>query len=126
LLVEKDFPHLPPESADGEDPSATAAKSGTKGFVVASTPTWPNRYRARSFLEGCPEKVRAMMLAVVKAVADAPPPQFVGGGKWEDMHGDMAGYFEVRVDGPNRRHSRLFASSSATARPSALAEPAWC
>lgn len=63
---------------------------------------------ARDFLEACPEKVRAMMLAVVKAVADAPPPQFSGGGKWEAMHDDMAGYYEVRVDGPSRRHYRLF------------------
>jgi hypothetical protein len=49
-----------------------------------------------------------MMLAVVKAVADAPPPMFSGGGKWEAMHGDMSGYYEIRVDGPNRRHYRLF------------------
>ena len=63
---------------------------------------------ARDFLEACPEKVRAMMLAVVKAVADAPPPQFAGGGKWEAMHGDMSGFYEVRVDGPNRHHYRLF------------------
>jgi Txe/YoeB family toxin of Txe-Axe toxin-antitoxin module len=63
---------------------------------------------AREFLEACPEKVRAMMLAVVNAVADAPPPQFSGGGKWEAMHGEMAGYYEVRVDGPGRHHYRLF------------------
>ena len=24
------------------------------------------------------------------------------------MHGDMAGYYEVRVDGPDRHHYRLF------------------
>jgi len=48
------------------------------------------------------------MIAVVKAVADAPPPVFSGGGKWEAMHGIMAGYYEVRVDGPQRRHYRLF------------------
>jgi Txe/YoeB family toxin of Txe-Axe toxin-antitoxin module len=63
---------------------------------------------AREFLLACPEKVRAMMFAVVNAVAAAPPPQFSGGGKWEAMHGDMAGYYEVRVDGPGRRHYRLF------------------
>jgi len=63
---------------------------------------------AKDFLEACPDKVRAMMVAVVKAVADAPPPQFSGGGKFEAMHGDMAGYYEVRVDGPNRHHYRLF------------------
>jgi hypothetical protein len=62
----------------------------------------------RDFLLTCPEKVRAMMLAVVNAVAEAPPPQFSGGGKWEAMHGTMAGYYEIRVDGPKRRHYRLF------------------
>jgi len=30
----------------------------------------------------------------------APPPRFSGGGKWEAMHGDMAGYYEVRATGP--------------------------
>ncbi len=49
-----------------------------------------------------------MMLAVVNAVADAPPPQFSGGGKWEAMHDEMAGYYEIRVDGPKRHHYRLF------------------
>jgi hypothetical protein len=49
-----------------------------------------------------------MMLAVVNAVAEAPPPQFSGGGKWEAMHGDMAGHHEIRVDGPKRHHYRLF------------------
>jgi hypothetical protein len=62
----------------------------------------------REFLDACPEKVRAMMIAVVKAVADAPPPMFSGGGKWEAMHDEMKGYYEVRVDGPKRHHYRLF------------------
>jgi len=48
------------------------------------------------------------MLAVLKAVADAPPPRFAGGGKWEAMHDEMKGYYEVRVDGPKRQHHRLF------------------
>jgi len=63
---------------------------------------------ARSFLDSCPVKVAATMLAVVKAVSEAPPPAFSGGGKWEAMHGKMKGFYEVRVDGPNRRHYRLF------------------
>jgi hypothetical protein len=45
-------------------------------------------------------KVQATIKAVLIAVAAAPPPAFSGGGKWEAMHGDMAGYFELRVDGP--------------------------
>ena len=48
------------------------------------------------------------MIAVVKAVADAPPPAFSGGGKWEAMHGDMNGFYEIRADGPKRHHYRLF------------------
>ena len=62
----------------------------------------------REFLEACPDKVRAMMVAVLHAVRDAPPPAFSGGGKWEAMHDEMAGLYEVRVDGPQRRHYRLF------------------
>jgi hypothetical protein len=62
----------------------------------------------RDFLARCPDKVREMMIAVVKAVADAPPPMFSGGGKWEAMHGGMSDYYEVRVDGPGRHHYRLF------------------
>jgi hypothetical protein len=48
------------------------------------------------------------MLAVLKAVAEAPPPQFSGGGKWKAMHDDMAGWHEVTVNGPKRHHYRLF------------------
>lgn len=62
----------------------------------------------REFLAGCPMKVQATMKAVLLAVAAAPPPAFSGGGKWEAMHGEMGGFYEVRVDGPQRRHYRLF------------------
>ena len=63
----------------------------------------------RDFLRDvCPTKVRATMRAVLAAVAAAPPKRFAGGGYWEAMKGDMAGWFEVRVDGPQRHHYRLF------------------
>ena len=48
------------------------------------------------------------MRAVLVAVAASPPKKFAGGGYWEAMKGDMAGWFEVRVDGPKRHHYRLF------------------
>ena len=48
------------------------------------------------------------MRAVLGAVAAAPPKRFAGGGYWEAMKGEMVGWFEVRVDGPGRRHYRLF------------------
>jgi hypothetical protein len=62
---------------------------------------------AIDFLDGLPAKVAAEIHAVLDAVADAPPPSFSGGGKWEAMHHEMAGYFEVRVQGGGKNH-RLF------------------
>lgn len=63
----------------------------------------------REFLNStCPPKVAATMYAVLTAVAQAPPKRFSGGGMWEAMHDDMTGWFEVRVNGPGRRHYRLF------------------
>lgn len=63
---------------------------------------------AVAFLDSCPTKVEAEMLATLDAVAEAPPPRFSGGGKWEAMHGDMNGYYEVRAQGPKREQFRLF------------------
>lgn len=63
---------------------------------------------AIDFLDDCPTKVAAYLLAVLDAVADASPPRYSGGGKWEAMHGDMAGYYEVRATGPDREQFRLF------------------
>jgi hypothetical protein len=63
---------------------------------------------AIEFLDGCPVKVAANLLAVLDAVAEAPPPQYSGGGKWEAMHGSMGGYYEARATGPQREQFRLF------------------
>lgn len=63
----------------------------------------------REFLRTvCPPGVRAKFNAVLNAVASATPKRFAGGGAWEAMHGEMTGWFEVRRDGPGRRHYRLF------------------
>ena len=62
---------------------------------------------ALGFFEGLTNKIAAEIHAVLDAVAEAPPPSFAGGGKWEAMHGDMAGFYEVRVQGEGRNH-RLF------------------
>lgn len=63
---------------------------------------------ALEFLDACPGKVDAEFSAVLDAVAGAPPPAFSGGGKWEAMHGDMGGYYEIRLTGPGREQFRLF------------------
>ena len=59
------------------------------------------------FLDGLPTKVAAEIHAVLDAVAEAPPPAFSGGGKWEAMHGDMAGFYEIRVQGGGKNHRLL-------------------
>jgi hypothetical protein len=51
--------------------------------------------------------VAAEFDAILDSVAKAPPPAFSGGGKWEAMHGDMAGVYEIRVAGGGSNH-RLF------------------
>lgn len=63
---------------------------------------------ADEFLQRCPPNVESRFYAVIEAVRDAPPPHFSGGGYWEAMHGDMGGYFEIRLTGPGRRQFRLF------------------
>lgn len=60
------------------------------------------------FLDSCPVGVRADLAAIVKAVADAPPMKFAGGGQWQAMRGDMAGFYEARTRGPRKRLYRLF------------------
>lgn len=63
---------------------------------------------ARDYLKTCDGNVRAKFAAALVAVAAAPPHKFAGGGYWEAMHGDMTGWYEVRVNGRNRSHHRLF------------------
>lgn len=67
----------------------------------------PRMTPALEFLDSVPAKVAAEIHAVLDAVAEAPPPAFSGGGKWEAMHGDMAGFYEIRVQGGGKNH-RLF------------------
>jgi hypothetical protein len=61
----------------------------------------------QAFLDSLPPKCAAEIQAVLDAVAAAPPPNFSGGGKWEAMHGSMAGIYEIRVRCAGANH-RLF------------------
>jgi len=68
----------------------------------------PNRtVPAIEFFDRLPAKLVAEFQAVLDAVAEAPPPAFSGGGKWEAMHDEMAGFYEVRIQGGGMNH-RLF------------------
>jgi Txe/YoeB family toxin of Txe-Axe toxin-antitoxin module len=75
----------------------------TSFFYVAADGSRP----VELFLDGCPSSVQNRITAVVVAVAEAPPHRFAGGGMWEAMHGDMKGWYEIRVD-YQRRHYRVF------------------
>lgn len=77
---------------------------------------------AEAFLDSCPAKVEATIMAVLEAVRAAPPPTFSGGGKWEAMHGAMGGYYEIRVTGPGRKHYRLFCLLDNCSRKSSPSE----
>lgn len=59
---------------------------------------------ALEFFETLSNKLAAEIHAVLDAVAEAPPPAFSGGGKWEAMRGEMAGFYEVRVQGGGLNH----------------------
>ena len=72
-------------------------------FFMAANGTKP----AEEWLLALPSKPAAEAIAVIKAVRDAPPPAFSGGGTWEAMHGEMAGIFEVRCRHGDQLH-RLF------------------
>ena len=49
------------------------------------------------YLESIPPQVAARIVTTAEAVADAPPYRFAGGGRREVMHGDMTGWYEIRV-----------------------------
>ena len=76
------------------------------GIVYYATQS--GKVPAEEFLDACPAKIDARFAAVLEAVRKAPPPQFSGGGYWEAMHGEMNGFYEIRLTGPGRRQYRLF------------------
>lgn len=47
-------------------------------------------------LENSPTSISIRFFAIVEAVCDQWP-RFSGGGYWEAMHGDMSGYYEIRI-----------------------------
>lgn len=87
---------------------AKLGPSSDDAYQIAYYVTGAGDLPARDFLRGCPMSVRAKLMAIVTQVALAPPPRFSGGGYWEAMKREMSGFYEVRADGPSRRHYRLF------------------
>lgn len=97
------------KSKSSEGPPAPLDRSPPWDVIYYKTkPGASGKIPAIEFLGNCPASIDAQFQAVLDAVASAPPPSFSGGGKWEAMHGDMGGYYEIRIDGPGREHFRLF------------------
>ena len=84
--------------------------------MIDRLPPWSIIYYAKAngavpalaFLDQCALNIDAEFMAVLDAVAAAPPPSFSGGGKWEAMRRPMGGWYEIRATGPGREQFRLF------------------
>ncbi|WP_375742807.1 hypothetical protein NR800_29055 [Corallococcus interemptor] len=63
---------------------------------------------AREFLLSCPKGVRGKFVSCVNFIARTPPPKLPRNKYFDPMTGDLTGVHEVRIDGPDRRHYRLF------------------
>lgn len=102
--------------SNGSKRRAKRQRQRTPAAAIDRSPPWAIVYYEQAdgrcpsleFLDSCQGKIDAEFVAVLDAVAAAPPPQFSGGGKWEAMHGDMTGYYEIRLTGPGREQFRLF------------------
>lgn len=50
------------------------------------------------FLTTIDPRVAQKLRTILRSVALAPPPSWSGGGTWEAMHEDMAGFYEARTE----------------------------
>jgi hypothetical protein len=90
-------------SPSKKDRSRARSRDASKGtppaaadWALAFYMTKDGRVPAREFLSDCPGPVREMLLAILVAVRDAPPPSFPPSGMWHAMHGEMKGIYEAR------------------------------
>lgn len=76
-------------------------------WAVAFYKTKGGEVPAREFLVDCPDSARQMLLAIVVAVRDGPPPSFPPSKLWHVMKKDMKGFHEARDEHGDELH-RLF------------------
>lgn len=79
-----------------ETATGTSVASAATAWALAFYRTALGSVPAREFLLSCPQPVREMLLAIVVAVRDAPPPSFPPSRMWHAMHGEMKGFHEAR------------------------------
>ena len=88
----KDKRRAQARAATGAASAPAAITKWSLAFYRTAKDTTP----AREFLLGCPQPVREMLLAIVVAVRDAPPPSFPPSKMWHVMHREMKGFYEAR------------------------------
>lgn len=76
--------------------------------VVFYSPDSNSLPLGEEYLNSCPRGIRGRFLTLLVAISEAPPFRFSGGGFWEAMHGEMTGWFEIRIDSTKSKHYRLF------------------
>jgi hypothetical protein len=82
-------------------------EQASTSWAVAFYKTAAGAVPAKDFLEDCPQPVQEMLLAIIVAVRDAPPPAFPTSAMWQAMHAEMRGFHEAR-DAHDGRLYRLF------------------
>jgi len=90
-----------------ETTTSTSGASAVTRWALAFYRTAEGGVPAREFLLNCPQPVREMLLAIVVAVRDAPPPSFPPSRMWHAMHGEMKGFHEARDEHDGQLY-RLF------------------
>ena len=80
---------------------------GIQFFQCTAPDGAPGSCPTSEFLDSVPPQIAAEIESVLRAVADAPPFSFKGGGKWISMHGKMKGLYEVRCSRENFNYRLL-------------------
>lgn len=91
--------------ATGNGDVTAAPKSNQ--WAVAFYKTKSGEVPARDFLVDSPDSARQMLLAIVVAVRDGPPPSFPPSKLWHVMKREMKGFHEARDEHGDELH-RLF------------------
>lgn len=78
---------------------------------------------AQEFLDACPMSPRQMLLAIIVAVTDGPPPSFPPSMHWHIMRKEMSGLYEARDRHGNTLY-RLFCVLDRNAAEHGLDGPA--
>lgn len=76
--------------------NGASSAGGSNDWAVAMYLTADDDVPSARFLLSCPGSVHQMLLAIIVAVQQAPPPSFPPSNMWHVMHDEMRGFHEAR------------------------------